>query len=58
MAVEKQNRGMVGVRIEPELRAKIERAAELDRRSLSGFIRNVLCEYVEAVSSNDGARAA
>ena len=36
-------------RIEPDLRAAVERLAKADRRSISAFIENVLAEYVAAV---------
>jgi predicted HicB family RNase H-like nuclease len=37
----------VNVRITAELRAKLEKLAAEDKRSLSGFVLKVLQEYVE-----------
>jgi predicted HicB family RNase H-like nuclease len=42
---------MLGVRIEPALRAKITALAAAQRRPVSNFVRNVLSEYVEYVES-------
>jgi predicted transcriptional regulator len=44
------------VRIEPELRAQLERAAEADRRPVTQLIRNVLHDFVATHQKNGERR--
>jgi predicted HicB family RNase H-like nuclease len=37
----------LNVRVEPELRAALETAAERDRRPMASLVRNVLADWVE-----------
>jgi predicted transcriptional regulator len=53
----RKSKGMIGVRVDDELRARIEEAAAVERRPVSNLIRNVLSEYLDAIASRD-ARAA
>jgi hypothetical protein len=41
-------RSQVTVRVDPEVRALIERAAEEDRRTVSGLVRIVLADWVKS----------
>jgi predicted transcriptional regulator len=43
------------VRIEPELRAQLERAAEADRRPVTQLIRNVLHDFVATYTPKEHA---
>jgi hypothetical protein len=56
MSTENENNEMIGVRVEPSLRARIAAAAKADGRPVSNWARNVLSQYLEAM--NDGQRAA
>ena len=57
MGTEKENKVMVGVRLEPSLLARIDAAAKADGRPISNFCRNVLSQYLDAVDDR-GQRAA
>jgi predicted HicB family RNase H-like nuclease len=38
----------LGVRIAPDIKAALERAAEEDKRSLSSLVQKILTEWVDA----------
>ena len=52
----KKQEHMLGVRVDEDLRARIEAAAERDRRPVSSWVKVVLLEYFQAV--DDGRIAA
>jgi hypothetical protein len=45
----------VAVRLEPELRRTIEELARKERRSLSGYLHNIICDAVAAQSGSGAA---
>jgi predicted transcriptional regulator len=47
----------VAVRLDPELRKKLQRAADQDQRPLAGLIRKVLVDFTKQ-TSEAGAHAA
>ena len=42
-----QKTSKIALRVEPELRDRLEAAAELDRRPMANLIRNVLADWVD-----------
>lgn len=58
MADEKKERIYVGLEVDPALRARIDAAAEREHRSVSGLVRNIVHEYLDAVEPSGGAEAA
>jgi hypothetical protein len=47
MTKHKSKCATLALRLEPELRERLEAAAEQDRRVLSNLIRNVLADWVD-----------
>ena len=47
----------VAVRLEPELREKLQRAADLEMRPLAGMIRKILHDATKPVSHVSGEAA-
>jgi predicted HicB family RNase H-like nuclease len=45
----------LNVRVEPELRAALETAAEADRRPIASLVRNVLSDWIEGRSQGERA---
>ena len=37
----------IGIRVEPEIKAAVEKAAAADRRTVASFIEKILVEYLE-----------
>jgi uncharacterized protein (DUF1778 family) len=55
----KQPRQMqIATRVEPELFAAIERAAEQERRTVSNLVRNVISDWAAARAAGDQSRQA
>jgi hypothetical protein len=50
-----QKTSKIALRVEPELRDRLEAAAELDRRPVANLIRNVLADWVDS-RSREGER--
>jgi hypothetical protein len=46
----------VSVRLDPDLAAKVARAAELERRTISNLVRNVLADWAAARAGPDQSR--
>jgi predicted HicB family RNase H-like nuclease len=58
-SMSKKRNEALALRVEPELRAAIETAADQERRPMSSLIRNILADWVHArPSSNQSAGAA
>lgn len=53
-----QKRQYIGFDVDPDLRQQIEQAAARERRKVASFVRNVMCEYLEATGSGKQERAA
>jgi hypothetical protein len=54
----KKRNEAIALRVEPELRAAIETAADQERRPMSSLIRNILSDWVHtrpATGTNAGA---
>jgi predicted HicB family RNase H-like nuclease len=43
----KKRTGQLVLRVEPELRAELEAAAEEERRPMANLIRNILADWVD-----------
>ena len=49
----KQKTSKIALRVEPELRAAIEEAAEADRRPMANLIRAVLADWIDRQAQDD-----
>jgi hypothetical protein len=57
MKAAKKQTEILSLRLEPELRASIEAAADADRRPTTQLIRNILTDWLREHPSHTGATA-